>query len=81
MAAVHVRHLESWVVDMLRDQARHAGYPSLEGYLREHLRAEAMRKRLEFVARLEAHQEEFRRRHGLVSDSAELIRQDREERG
>jgi hypothetical protein len=81
MAEVHVRKLEPWVVEMLRDQARHAGYKNLESYLRERLREEALRKRREFAARLEARQAEFRQKHGLVSDSAELIRQDREERG
>jgi len=81
MAAIHVRNLEPWVVDMLRDQARHAGYKNLEGFLRERLRMEAMRKRLALADELEAWQNECRVKHGLVSDSAELIRQDREERG
>jgi hypothetical protein len=80
MSEVRVRNLEPWVVEFLRDQARHAGC-SLEGYLRGRLRQEAMRKRLEWAARLKARQEEFRQKYGVLSDSAELIRQDREERG
>jgi hypothetical protein len=80
MSEIRVRNLEPWVVEMLRDQAQHAGC-SLEGFLRERLREEAMRKRLEWAARLKARQDEFRRKYGVLSDSAELIRQDRDERG
>lgn len=81
MTSIHVRNLESWVVDMLRDQAKRAGCSSLEGYLREHLRDEAIRPRREWAARLKARQDEFRQKYGVLSDSAELIRQDRDERG
>lgn len=80
MSSVHVRNLEPWVVEMLRDQAQRAGC-SLEGYLRERLREEAMRKRREWAAKLKARQDEFRQKYGVLSDSAELIRQDRDERG
>ncbi len=81
MSEVRVRHLESWVVEALRDQAQRAGYNSLEGYLRERLREEAMRKRREWAARLKARQDAFREKYGVLSDNAELIRQDRDERG
>jgi hypothetical protein len=80
MAEIRVRNVEPWVVEMLRDQARHAGQ-SLESFLRQWLRYEAMRKRREWAARLKARQDEFRRKYGVLSDSAALIRQDREERG
>ncbi len=80
MSEVRVRNLEPWVVGLLRDQARAAG-TSLEAYLREHLRHEAMRKRLEFAARIAANQEAMREKHGILPDSTPLIRQDREERG
>lgn len=80
MSEVRVRNLEPWVVDMLRDQAQRAG-DSLEGYLRDHLRDEAMRPRREWAAKLKARQDEFRQKYGVLSDSAELIRQDRDERG
>jgi plasmid stability protein len=80
MSEVRVRNLEPWVVEMLRDQAQRAGR-SLEGYLRDRLREEALRKRLEWAAKLKARQDEFHQRYGLLSDSAELIRQDRDERG
>ncbi len=80
MAEVRVRNLEPWVVEFLRDQARHSGR-SLESYLRQHLREEAMRNRLAFADTLEARQAEFRAKFGVLSDSSELIRQDREERG
>jgi hypothetical protein len=77
---LRVRNLKPWVVEMLRDQAQRAGC-SLEGYLRDRLREEAMRKRLEWAAKLKARQDEFRQKYGVLSDSAELIRQDRDERG
>ncbi len=80
MSEIRVRNLEPWVVEFLRDQARHAGH-SLEGFLRERLREEAMRKRREWAERLKARQDEFRQKYGVLSDSAPLIRQDREERG
>lgn len=81
MSAIHVRNLEPWVVEMLRDQAQRAGCSSLESYLRDHLRDEAMRPRREWAAKLKARQDEFRQKYGVLSDSAELIRQDRDERG
>ncbi|MCI0459642.1 MAG: hypothetical protein L0Z62_22050 [Gemmataceae bacterium] len=80
MAEVRVRNLEPWVVEFLRDQARHAGC-SLEGFLRQHLREEAMRTRKEWADRLRGRRDELFQKYGLFSDSAELIRQEREERG
>ena len=80
MSSINVRNIEPWVVEMLRDQAQRAG-SSLEGYVRQRLREEAMRKRLDWAAKLKARQDEFRRKYGVLSDSAELIRQDRDERG
>jgi hypothetical protein len=80
MSEIRVRNLEPWVVEMLRDQAQRAGC-SLEGFLRERLREEAMRKRLEWAEKLRVRREELFQKYGLFSDSAELIRQDRDERG
>ena len=80
MSEIRVRNLEPWVVEFLRDQAQHAGC-SLEGYLRERLRDEAMRTRRAWAERLRARREELLQKYGLFSDSAELIRQDRDERG
>jgi hypothetical protein len=81
MSEIRVRNLEPWVVDFLRDRARAEGHQHLESFLREHLREEAMRKRREWATRLKARQDEFRSKHGVLSDSAEGIRQDRDERG
>ena len=77
MSSIHVRNLEPWVVEMLRDQAQRAGCSSLESYLRD----EAMRPRREWAEKLRARREEMFQKYGLFSDSAELIRQDRDERG
>ena len=81
MSEIRVRNLESWVVDFLRDRARAEGHQHLESFLREHLRAEAMRKRREWADCLRARREELFQKYGLFSDSAELIHQDRDERG
>ena len=81
MSSIHVRNLEPWVVEMLRDQAKRAGCNNLESYLRNHLREEAMRPRREWAERLRARREELFQKYGLFSDSAALIRQDRDERG
>jgi hypothetical protein len=81
MSEIRVRNLEPWVVEFLRDQAQHAGYDSLAGFLRERLRDEALRTRREWAAKLKARQDEFRQKYGVLSDSAALIRQDRDERG
>ncbi len=80
MSEVRVRNLEPWVVSFLRDQARQAGN-SLEGYLRERLREEAMRERREWAERLRAGRERLFDEFGLLGDSAAEIRQDREDRG
>jgi hypothetical protein len=68
------------IVDMLRDQAQRAGC-GLESFLRDRLREEALRKRREWFAKLKTRQDEFRTKFGVLSDSAALIRQDRDERG
>jgi hypothetical protein len=81
MSEIRVRNLERWVIDFLRDRARAEGHQHLESFLRQHLRAEALRKRREWAARLKARHEELYQKYGLFSDSAKLIRQDREERG
>jgi hypothetical protein len=81
MSEVRVRNLEPWVVDFLRDRAKAEGHQHLESFLREHLREEAMRKRREWADRLRAGREEMFQKYGLLSDSTEGIRQDRDERG
>jgi plasmid stability protein len=80
MTDVRVRNLDNWVVEALRARAKRHGR-SLEGELRELLSEEAMRPRLEAAARAQALREGIAREHGLLPDSAALIREDRDARG
>lgn len=80
MAEVRVRRLEDWVIGWFRTQAKVHGR-SLEGELREALTETAMRRKQEIAAELRADLKQLEDRYGLFSDSAPLIREDREIRG
>jgi plasmid stability protein len=80
MTDVRVRNVEDWVVESLRLRARANGQ-SLEGALRELLRQEAMRPKRELADRLRRTRAELYKKYGRLSDSAELIRAERDERG
>jgi plasmid stability protein len=80
MTEVRIRNVDDWVVESLRTRARSKGH-SLEGELRELLREEAMRPRQEFAGELRKMREELRTKYGTFSDSAALIREDRDSRG
>ncbi len=80
MADVKICRLDDWVVATHRDRAERAGR-SLEEELRLLLTEAALRPQHEFAQRAAALREELRRQYGLFSDSAELIREDREARG
>lgn len=80
MTEVRIRNVDDWVVDELRKQARLKGQ-SLEGTLRELLRQEAMRPKRELANDLRQMQDELRKKYGTFSDSAALIREDRDARG
>jgi plasmid stability protein len=80
MSEVRVRNLDEWVVTELRARARRNGR-SLEAELRELLRREAMRPKHELADDLHRMQNELRRKYGTFSDSAALIREDRDSRG
>ncbi|MBI3683259.1 MAG: hypothetical protein HY235_23040 [Acidobacteria bacterium] len=78
--AVKIRKLPDWVLEAHRKRAEEAGV-SLEEELRKLLTESALRPQREFAARVTAWNNELRRRYGQMSDSKELIRQDRDERG
>lgn len=80
MTEVRIRKVDDWVVEELRKQARLKGQ-SLEGTLRDLLRQEAMRPKQELANELRQMQEELRKKYGTFSDSAALIREDRDARG
>jgi plasmid stability protein len=80
MTEVRIRNVDDWVVESLRQQARLKGQ-SLEGSMRDLLAQEAMRPRRELAIKLHEMREELRKKYGTFSDSAVLIREDRDERG
>jgi plasmid stability protein len=80
MTEVRIRNVDDWVVETLRQQARLKGQ-SLEGTLRELLHQEAMRPRLELASKLREMRQALRKKYGTFSDSAPLIREDRDARG
>jgi plasmid stability protein len=79
MTEVRIRNVDDWVVDSIRTRARAQGQ-SLEGSLRELLRQEAMRPKIELANTLRQMREELRKKHGTFSDSTALIREERDRR-
>ena len=80
MKEIRVRNLDDWVVESLRLRARSKGQ-SLEGALRELLCQEAMRPKLELANELRQMREQVRNKYGTLSDSAALIREERDSCG
>lgn len=80
MTDVRIRNVDEWVVESLRGRARSEGQ-SLEGALRELLRQEAMRPKLELAGELRQMREKLRQKYGSFSDSTPGIREDRDTRG
>ena len=80
MTEVRIRKVDDWVVDSLRKQARMKGQ-SLEGTLRELLHQDALRPKQELHSKLREMREALRKKYGTFSDSAALIREDRDTRG
>jgi len=80
MVDVKVRKLEDWVVETLRDRARRAGR-SLEQELRQVLTEEALGAQRAAGGQFAALRCEMKKKHGTVSDSVPLIREDRDARG
>jgi len=78
--AVKIRKLPDWVLDAHRTRAAQEGV-SLEEELRVVLTEAALKPKLEFADRAAALTAGLRAKYGTFSDSTELIREDREERG
>jgi hypothetical protein len=81
MTDVRVRKVDDWVVESLRQRARSQGYSSLEGALRDWLREEAMRPKRDLADELRRMRGELKGKYGTFSDSAALIREERDSRG
>lgn len=80
MAELKVRKLEAWVVDVWRQRAQRAGH-SLEEELRQLLTQEALKSQVDFASQAAVLRAEIARVHGILSDSSEHVRAEREARG
>jgi plasmid stability protein len=72
--------LDDWVLSELKSQAKAHGR-SLEAELRERLRELALGPRREMAERAAKLRHAIAQEHGLLPDSAEAIREDRDARG
>ena len=80
MADIRVRNLDDNIVAQLKDQARMHGR-SLEGELRDVLIELATRPRREAADQAARLREAIKAEFGILTDSAPLIRDDRDHRG
>ena len=80
MKDVRVRKLDDWVVSWFRTQAKRHGR-SLESELRSALRDAALQRKQELAAELRADLAALEQKYGTFSDSAVLVREDRDARG
>lgn len=80
MAEVRVRKLDSWVVAWFRAQAKQHGN-SLEGELRQTLKDVVLARKRIIADELRVDLKVMEDKYGTFSDSADLIREDRDARG
>jgi antitoxin FitA len=80
MTDVRIRNVDQWVVESLRARARGKGQ-SLEAAVRDLLRQEALRPKQELAGELRRMRKELKAKYGVFSDSAVLLREDRDARG
>jgi plasmid stability protein len=80
MSDLRIRKLEDWVTAALRARARRHGH-SLEEELRVLLREDVQREKKALADRATARLDKLRQKYGTFSDSAALIREDRDARG
>jgi plasmid stability protein len=80
MPELRVRNMDEWVIAELKAQAKAHGH-SLEAELREQLREMALRPKREMAERAARLRNAIAQEHGLLPDSADAIRKDRDARG
>jgi plasmid stability protein len=80
MADVRIRNLPDDIKMMLKDEAARRGQ-NLEAYLREVLSEQALSKRRAWADQLRVMRQELFEKYGLFSDSAAIIREERDARG
>ncbi|MEO6458431.1 MAG: antitoxin [Chloroflexia bacterium] len=62
----------------LQETARRLGFDNIEQLVKQWLWEVELRRRQELGRKIDKHREEMLARYGVMSDSTELIRQDRE---
>jgi plasmid stability protein len=80
MPDVRVRDLDEGIVLLLKDQAKKK-HQSLQASLKALLTEAAMKPRRELIARLEAHHQRMRETCGVLPDSVDIIREERDRIG
>jgi plasmid stability protein len=80
MAELRIRNVEPWIVENLRTLARDHGH-SMEEEIKDLLRDKAIERKQKMVAEMQTLIDDMRAKYGELSDSAVLIREDRDERG
>jgi plasmid stability protein len=80
MTEVRIRNVDDWVVEWHRHQAKRDGR-SLESELRQVLTEAALAKKRAIAAEMRVGLEEMRSKYGTLSDSATVIREDRDRHG
>lgn len=80
MTDVKVRKLDPWIVAIHRVRAQRAGH-SLEEEMRHVITTAAREARLRFAAEAAELRDAIRQESGQFSDSTDLIRAERDERG
>jgi plasmid stability protein len=80
MTEVRIRNVDDWVVELHRHQAKLDGR-SLESELRQVLTDAAAAKKRAIADEMRGQLSELRAKYGTLSDSAALIREDRDRRG
>ena len=78
MGQIKVRQLDDWIVGVHQDMAKQAGY-SLEQHLREVLRDAALANQRRFGKEQAMHLLNFKEKFGVLAESVEGIREDREQ--
>jgi plasmid stability protein len=80
MVDLRIRRLDEWIAEALRARARRNGH-SLEEELRRTLRSDVVREKQAFAERARVRLEKLRAKYGTFSDSAALIREERDSWG
>ena len=80
MVDLRIRNMDDWVLDIHRRQAKAQGV-TLENEVRQILTDAALARKRKLVDELRAMQNELREKYGTFSDSAIVIREERDRRG